>query len=74
MYVWPISPYTVINCNWEKSAKTTKNVKIENATRNTDMNVYWKEEISTLTLTMITIAQNIKFPSIVSPPIYPNSS
>jgi len=57
-----------MNSKEENRAKTAKNDKIEIATRVTDQKVYWKELIRTFTLTMITMAQNMKLPSMVRPP------
>jgi hypothetical protein len=57
-----------MNSKEENRAKTAKNDKIEIATSVTDQNVYWNELIRTFTLTMITMAQNMKLPSMVRPP------
>lgn len=50
---------------------TIKKLRIDPKMKNNDQNVCWYELINILILTITTSAQNIKFPSRVSPPTYP---
>jgi len=68
------SPYVESNIILLISAKIAKKLKIEPKIKNNDQNECKYELISTFTFTIITRAPNIKLPSRVKPPIYPNYS